>query len=607
MGPRILPTGLLGTASIVILGAGCVGAITDLEGDRTGTGSTLSDHPSAAAGTTARAAASGDPVRAGTAAPEPGPLTAPTPFDGRVPDRDECMGVRRDPGPALSRRLTADEYLRTVGQTLGLEPEALAGQLPPDSKAEGFTNTASALTVTFGHVQRYQQLAEEAASRIPARDAFVARHSSCTRFEAACQRSFIEGLGRVLFRRPLDDPETARFEPIYAQVQRDGGSFAAASTYVLEAMLQSPPFLYRLERQRGEPDAELVRLDGYELAARLSYLAWGSAPDAVLRSAADRGLLSKRGERLRELQRLLSDSRGRAQARTYVTDWLYLTRLERLERDPGRYPEYSSALADAMQQETLAVAEHLLFEDQAPLVELFSTQQTFVTPELATLYGLEVRGDGARAYDLRDIPQRSGVLTHPGVLALSGLGETPSLVARGLYVLRNVLCLEMDDPPTGVNANPPISEPGKSQRTYSQERLSTPACAGCHAQFDPLGYAFETFDGIGRWSQRDPFGNALRDDGAFYDLDGEAPSFDDTAEFIELLSNSAAVAQCVVKKPLQYSLGRPLLTVDACTLRDILDEVEAGSGSYAEVLAAIVGHETFTLTRADHGSAQEAP
>jgi hypothetical protein len=194
-------------------------------------------------------------------------------------------------------------------------------------------------------------------------------------------------------------------------------------------------------------------------------------------------------------------------------------------------------------------------------------------------------------------------LTHPGVLALSGLGETPSIVSRGLYVLRNVLCLDMDDPPPGVNANPPLSEPGRSQRFYSEERVMSPTCAGCHAQFDPLGYALETFDGIGRHGETDAFGNALRDDGAFYDLDGEAPAFADTREFIALLAGSAAVGRCVVQKPLQYAVGRPLLALDACTLSDILHQIEQGPGDYAGVLSAIVAHPTFARVRAE----QEPP
>jgi hypothetical protein len=265
--------------------------------------------------------------------------------------------VARDPGPALARRLTAQDFARSAGQALGVEQSGVVASLPPDSKAAGFTNTASALTVTLGHALAYWQLAQQLVAAIPDADAFVARFTDCADFGERCERELVAGLGRELFRRPLEDDELARYRPIFAQVHSDGGGFVEAALYVAEGMLQAPAFLYRLERQRVRAGAEpFVQLTDHEIAARLSYLVWGSAPDAALRSAADAGSLTNAEGRLQQLDRMLADARARVHARGYVGDWLFLSRLDRLEREAGRYPEFSSALAQAMRQETLAAS-----------------------------------------------------------------------------------------------------------------------------------------------------------------------------------------------------------------------------------------------------------
>jgi len=292
-------------------------------------------------------------------------------------------------GTILPRRLTRDEYIATVQAATGVKIEKEAEELlPAEARAEGFRNTAYHLTVDLGHIQAYAELARLVAERLdPA--PFLAGTKGT---DDAALVKIVEQSGRRLLRGPLDDAE----REAYLDLAREGAGPArdarAAARLVVEAMLQAPRFLYRIESQRGDGKPKPVA--PHELASRLSYLAWGGPPDEPLLRAAAAGDLSDETKLARELDRLLADPRAVGQSLRFARDWLDLDRLDSIAPDPKKFPAWSPALAADLKGETLAFFRAAVWEDKLPLVRLFNAPFTYATPRLASHYGfVGVKGE----------------------------------------------------------------------------------------------------------------------------------------------------------------------------------------------------------------------
>lgn len=501
-----------------------------------------------------------------------------------------------DPGPNLVRRLTVPEYVASVRATLGVDVELEAVQaLPADLRADGFSNTSASLIVTLEHVQAYEELAALAVSRVEDLPGLVQRYASCTELEDECERSFIEGVGRRLYRGPPTDDETLALQGIFAFARAEGDPFEVAAGFVLEAMLQSPRFLYRVEDELG--DGSPREVGPHELAARLSYLVWNAPPDEALIAAAEAGELSSDEQIEAQVERMLDDPRARAASVRFVTDWLDLTRLDTLPRSGELYPDWTPALGRAMHEETARTFEHLLWEEGRPLLDVFNAQVTVASPELAEHYGLgePIEGD---VYDLSAIPERGGLLTQGAVLTVGG--DESSMVGRGLHMLTTFLCGGLDDPPSGVDTTPPEVEPGQSQRLYSEERVDNPSCGGCHSQMEPLAWGLERFDAVGRYQLEDRFGNPLGEDGSIrFPGDDATTPYTTTAELMDRLRASERVRDCVTLTAAQYAVGRPILGTDGCTMTEVRDRFAASDGTYRALLLAIASSRGFRSIRTE--------
>jgi hypothetical protein len=486
----------------------------------------------------------------------------------------------------FARRLTVAEYVATVEAALGVDIalEAEAG-LPPDLRTDGFSNTAGSLIVTIDHVETYAEIAQQIVAALDV-EALIAQHASCSDFSADCEREIVANLGEHIYRGPLSELEIDAIVPLFDTVATEGESFAVATGLVLETMLQSPRFLYRLEREQAE--APTRALDGYELASRLSFLLWGASPDEALYQAAASGLGSEAAI-VAHVERMLDDPRARATSLRYLRDWLNLDRLDNLARDPARFPDWDPELGRLMKAETLAFFEHLVWDEQRPLGELFNAQRTFVAPALAEHYGFG--GDGE--VDLSSIPERGGLLTQGSISTIGGNSE--SMVGRGLFLLENILCGHVDSPPPGVDTTPPEAAPGKSQRSYSEERVNNSSCSGCHRQMEPQAWGLERFDATGFHRLEDAYGNALAEDGWVSFPGRDAPvSYDTSAELMDLLADSSEIRACFAAKSAQFAYGRPLGQVeDGCLLGGIQQSFEASSFSYRELMLAIATSAAF--------------
>jgi hypothetical protein len=479
--------------------------------------------------------------------------------------------------PATGQRLTDRQYLNVVLDLFGVDAGADVLTMPLDPKVEGFRNAASALLPSDLRIEGYAALARAVAAKVDWA-ALLARNGVCAQPTEACRRDFFAVLGRRLLRRPLAPEQIARFAPLFDAVAKEGDPFPAAAGLVVTAMLQSPEFLYRLEK------ADAV--DDFALATRLSFLLWNSAPDDALLDAAARAQLS--GAALHaQVTRMLADERARRALRDYVDDWLDADKLLRTSRDPMLFPQFSGALAADMREEIHRLFARVVWQDDADLVDVLRSERTMVTPALARLYGLPPRAmDGFAEQDLSQSPARAGLLTQAGILTVTSVGgQGSSIVDRGLFVLRNFLCGTIPEPPSNV-PDLPSADSGKSERDRLAQHRSDPACGACHGQFDPLGVAFEAYDAIGALQTKDQAGNPLTGVGSLT-VGGQEVPFTNVREFVAALTRSADVGACLSRKVVQYAFARPLAGPDEPMLGEVSAAFARGGHRYHGLLAAL--------------------
>lgn len=500
------------------------------------------------------------------------------------------------------QRLTVPEYIETVRATLGVEiAEEAERLLPRDVRADGFSNTAYNLTVDLAHVEAYARLAEIVVGRTDVQ-ALSRKYTKSRELTDENITKVIKPLGRQLLRGPVHSDEITWYCGVSTSVAGAGGSFEEAIGYVLEAMLQSPRFLYRIEHHAGTGEART--LNAFELASRLSYALWGAPPDEALLQAAEREELDRAGV-ARQVQRMLQDPRAAARSRQFLSEWLNLSGLSTLRPDEKKFPDWNPALARDMQQETLACFDEIVWKQQLPLSQLLHASFTYVTPRLARHYGLpmtsalkQARDDELVRYDLTDVPSRGGLLTQGSVLTKGG--DEASMVTRGLFLLHELLRGVVRDPPPCVDTSPIPSQPGLTQRLVSERRLANQGCAGCHVKFEPLAFAFERYDGLGTYHDRDGFGNSLREDGhVLFPGEEQAVQFRTAAELMQLLADSPRVQESFTWKVAQFSLGRPLDAADAAGIVEIHRESQSQGGTYTSLMTALLTSDLTLMTRTE--------
>ncbi len=494
------------------------------------------------------------------------------------------------------QRLTVDEYISTVKTVTGLDISKEARELlPRDLRADGFSNTAYNLGVDLKHVQAFSRLAEIIISRMNVAE-FAARFNKSQKLIDKDNRDLIEKMGAWILRGPINEDELAIYRGIATTVASAGGDFEEATSLIIETMLQSPRFVYRMEKQSG--DGTVWPVTAHELASRMSYILWGSAPDRELMKAADAGeLLSEQGIE-EQVERMLLDKRAVDRSLQFVSEWLNLGRLKNLNPNPEKFPKWNTGLAEDMRRETLAYFREVVWEQKRPLSALFNTQFSFMTPELARHYGLDPQGEDLARYDLEKIRHRGGLMTQGSVLTMGG--DDASMVTRGLFVLHDVLRGTVSDPPPGLDTTPVPSSPGKSHRFISEGRISNESCGGCHVKFEPLAFGLEKFDGLGSFHEKDRFGNVLREDGEILIPGATGPvPYKTSAELMDLLAGSDRVKETLTWKLTQFALGRPLVPDDLRSLKTIHEEAMEGGGTYQSTVLAIIRSDLVRMIRTE--------
>lgn len=488
------------------------------------------------------------------------------------------------------RRLTIREYIATVKVVTGVDIESDAIRLlPADLRADGFSNTAYNLGIDLKHIGSYAELAEIIVGRMePA--TFAKDFTDCETLDEDCMQSLIKSMGKWVLRGPVSDSEVAAFLSITRAVEEQQGDFEEAVSFVLEAMLQSPRFIYRIENQRG--DGTTWPIDDYELASRMSYTIWGAPPDRELIRAVDAGELLDPNQAIAQVERMLQDPRARAQSILFVSEWLDLGRLDNLRPNEDHYPEWDSELADDMRAESISFFEDLVWEQRRPLAELMNAQFTYVNARLAKHYRMPFEASVEDAsqmvrVDVSDIPSRGGLLTHGSVLTVGG--DEASMVSRGLFVLQDILRGSIKDPPPCVNTVPPETKAGLTQRGVAESRIANPSCGGCHLKFEPFAFGLEKYDGLGSHFQVDRHGNELRENGELlFPGTSEPILYESTGQLLDVLAKHERVSETITWKLAQFALGRPLIAEDIESLRNIHSTALENGGTYQAVIKAIV-------------------
>ena len=484
------------------------------------------------------------------------------------------------------RRLTVEEYISTVNATLGVDisKEALES-LPADLRADGFSNTAYNLNVDLEHVLAYSQLASKIVEKIDIKK-FARKFSNNQSFTDKNMASFLEKMGLWVLRGPLEKKEIVIYRGITTTAVAGGANYEEAISLVLEAMLQSPRFIYRIEDNNS---GEIV--SDNELAVRLSYLIWGSSPDKALYDTAQKGTLSDQEVMKSHVDRMINDSRAIDQSVRFVRQWLNLDGLRNIRPDKNHFPEWDPQLANDMDSETVAFFKEVIWEKKLPMSKLLNAQFTYLTPNLAKHYGIKAKdGNKLARYDLSEVPSRGGLLTQGSTLTVGG--DEASMVTRGLFVLHDLLRGVVKDPPPCVDTTPVPIKSGLSQRIIAEKRISNKNCGGCHSRFEPLAFGLERFDGLGTYMENDSFGNLLRDDGKIL-IPGEAKAlnFKSSAELMDLLAQSDRVSHSLTWKITQFAMGRPLGAKDVREVDKIHQRAKNNGGTYQSIIHSIASSD----------------
>jgi mono/diheme cytochrome c family protein len=411
---------------------------------------------------------------------------------------------------------------------------------------------------------------------------------------ATCTPRIMTDLARRAFRRPVTTREVEKYIALAQSAQKEERSFEEGLTVGIQAILVSPDFLFRLERERpGTPSATAYKITPHELATRLSYFLWASMPDTELRRAADTGTLRDPQILAFQVRRMLRDPRAHALAEQFGGQWLQFRALESLTRDRDKFPEFEDYLRLSMRRETELFVETIIRSDRSVL-DFINGRYSFLNERLARHYGIpNVVGPEFRQVDLTATP-RGGVLTQGSVLAVSSYATRTSPVLRGKWVLDNLLNAPPPEPPADVpNLDETKIGTAASMREQLEEHRKNAICASCHRRMDPLGFGLENFDAVGAWRTME---------GKFpIDASGQLPDgrrFSGPDELRTILSaDRDAFARAITSKLLTYGLGRGLERYDTRTIKLIASRLPSYDYKFSGLVLEIVNSLPFQSRR----------
>ena len=507
------------------------------------------------------------------------------------------------------RRLTHSQYNNTVRDLLG-DYSRPADRFPPEDFVGGFKNQIRTQSIPPVLEDAYSTAAERMAlNAFRAGDVnnLIPCAPSSPR-DTKCRDQFVRSFGEKAFRRPLTDVEAQRYEELFAAEASRTGKFLEGARVVVEAMLQSPKFLFHVTAGPPSRDASADGLRDYAIANRLSYFLWDTMPDRGLLDAAAKGELRTAEGIERVARAMLQDKRARQAADEFFSQWLRFDRMLTAAKDDGRYPSFTPELAAMMVQETKLLLGHLVWND-LNFMDALTADYSFINADLARLYGLpEPAGEFEMVKFPASLP-RAGILGQATFLASTTGPVETSPTARGLFVREHMLCQIVPNPPPGVNTNlpePATADAARAKRERMLQHVENATCSSCHRLMDPIGFGLENYDAVGAWRAKEivdvhtGFGEARRskpvdvDITATGEIAGVANStFSDTRALGRVLASSPICQDCVVKQVFRYAFGRPEMPADRPTLASAADAFRRSGFKFKEILISLVRSPQF--------------
>ncbi len=501
------------------------------------------------------------------------------------------------------RRLGPEQYDNTVAALIpGAEAETPSqGWRSSFTATQSISHSTDTLTLASPHVYDLMRVAQGLAAKVSAQPSIVAQCMAEDSADVACHREFVTNLLDRAFRRPPTDIEIDDYADFLGE-QLAAYDIKTAIEQATTRALVSPDFLFRSElgdmETSGGDDDESLELTAYEQASQISYFLSDAPPDALLRAAAETGVILDDSEKAKHIARLLENSETSQGVRRFVLDHIGSGAVLEANKDIEVFPQVEDpAVFRAMADETDAYVSHILWSDTGNFSTLMRAPYTFVNQSNAGLYGLDPTefDESFIKYDFTT-QRRAGFLTQPSLMAVLSKSAETGIVSRGLYMMENILCLDVPPPPDGINAvTPDFDESAPmTQRERIGMHTEDPSCASCHSMFDPLGFAFEHYDALGGWRD-DEHGLPIDASGMIPSM-GSSPEIPTTGpvEMVEALAGHPAAQHCFAQRLYTYTFARHG-HADRCAI-DTLD-TELTAGTVLDAVTEMILSEQFSTRR----------
>jgi hypothetical protein len=494
----------------------------------------------------------------------------------------------------LAARLSKIEYQNSISDVLGVtllpeELDAAAGGIPDDAGDGVFKHVADKQTSVEQHALAYFQVGDAVAKRVDFA-ALATRLGTCTEATAACGTATIQALGQRLFRRPLEQREVDAMLAVYNAGLAEQLVFTEAARFTLQALLQAPQFLFRMEKETASTRAPRD-LDGYELATRLASFLWLSVPDDALRAAAADGSLVKPEVLDAQLTRMLADPKAQRFTEAFGADFSRA----RFASFDGVTDADRAALSESM----IATFQDHFWTQHGSVAGVFTTTRFVVNPITAQLLGLPAMASGLQVADVAGLPERVGLLTHPGMIAGMGDREIGSFVNRGKYLMERLLCRNPISVPDDVAAQIDtfnMDTAGLNERERAEIRMGRATCWSCHSQFEPLAFGFARFDAAGRYvGDKDADGKPLVLDGWVPTGEETEPTYTDVASYMQALGSAPVVQTCMTEHFISFATARSTDDLSRAEAGDVGQKYQ-GDGSTLPAMVSAVAHSSLFKT-----------
>jgi hypothetical protein len=491
------------------------------------------------------------------------------------------------PGPQLLRRLTSTQYRNTLVSVFGGDvPDQ---QTLADATINGYRVDADALVVSNLDAELLMNHAESVATWAKDNGRLTPFSNNCTNAgDANCRRTFIQNLGLKAYREDLSEAQVASYDALFQEF--GSGDFAAGAEVVATAMLQAPNMLYRREiGLPGQPGQ--FSLKPFEVASQLSYLLTDGPPDDVLLAAARNNQLASPEQLDAQAERLLATDAGRRTLAHFIEGWVDIEGLPAKAKDDDTY-DLSDAERDAMGEETRQLFTDT-FQTGGGIETLFTADYTFVNQTLGGFYGMTgISGDAFQKVSLP--PNRPpGILGHASYLTAHAQPENSSPVQRAFIIRERILCQDLPPVPQNLDTNLDAPEGFRTNRERYTEHSSNDVCYACHARMDPIGFAFEHYDGFGRYRDQEN-GVAIDSSGELSDVPGGPIPLDGVDALASYLATSELVQSCMVRFWTYYAYGRDTWANKQCNHDAVRREAQASDYSLKGVLKGIIHAQHFT-------------